>query len=173
MRNGLKGGSDLLQDVSNFPPTLSVNIGRERRRTMATRRLPTLLLVLLLGGSLCQASAAVRLGSVSLGAGYGYYGGPIWPGYYPPLFYGPWFDPFLAPPAYFLPQPDKGQVNLQSRYQGADVYLDSAYAGTTATLKKFWLAPGVYELEVRPKDQAPVKKRIYVLTGKTLKINME
>ena len=169
----LDGGSDLLQDVSNFPPRVSVNIGRERRKTMATLRLPTIALVLLLAGSLCPASAGVRLGSVSLGAGYGYYGGPIWPGYYPPLLYDPWFDPFFGPAVYLLPQPDKGQVNLQSRYKGADVYLDSAYAGTTATLKKFWLAPGVYELEVRPKDQTPVKKRIYVLTGKTLKINME
>ena len=140
---------------------------------MATLRLPTVVLVLLLVGFLRPASAGVRLGSTSAGAGYGYYGGPIWPGYYPPLFYGPWIDPFFAPPVYFVPQPDKGQVSLQSHYKNADVYLDSAYAGTTGTLKKFWLAPGVYELEVRPKDQTPLKKRIYVLTGKTLKINME
>jgi len=141
---------------------------------MAILRLPTVVLVLLLVGFLRPTSAGVRLGSISVGAGYGYYGGPVWPEYYPPLFYDPWFaDPFFAPPVYFLPQPDKGQVRLQSRYKDADVYLDSAYAGTTATLKKFWLAPGVYELEVRPKDQIPVKKRIYVLTGKTLKINLE
>jgi hypothetical protein len=51
--------------------------------------------------------------------------------------------------------------------------LDNAYAGTVASLKKFWLAPGVYELEIRAKDQAPKNKRIYVLTGKSLKVNLE
>jgi hypothetical protein len=39
-------------------------------------------------------------------------------------------------------------------------------------LKKFWLAPGVYDLEVRAKDQTPKKKRIYVLTRKTLKVSL-
>ena len=161
------------QEVEQLLVRFGVNIGDEGP-DMATLRLPGIAVALLLAtGSLCPASAGVRLASLSIGAGYGYYSGPVWPGYYPPLFYDPWFDPFFASPVYFLPQPDKGRVSLQSRYKDADVYLDSAYAGTTATLKKFWLAPGVYELEVRPKDQTPVKKRIYVLTGKTLKINLE
>jgi hypothetical protein len=161
------------QEVEQLLVRFGVNIGDEGP-DMATLRLPGIAVALLLAtGSLCPASAGVRLASLSIGAGYGYYSGPVWPGYYPPLFYDPWFDPFFASPVYFLPQPDKGRVSLQSRYKDADVYLDSAYAGTTATLKKFWLAPGVYELEVHPKDQTPVKKRIYVLTGKTLKINLE
>jgi hypothetical protein len=146
---------------------------------MATLRLPSLALALLLAtGSLSPASAGVRLGTVSVGAGYGYYSGPVWPGYYSPFFYDPFYGPwigssFFAPPIYLVPQPDKGQVSLQGSYKDAEVYLDNAYAGTTATLKKFWLAPGVYDLEVRPKDQIPKKKRIYVLTGKTLKVSLE
>jgi hypothetical protein len=150
---------------------------------MATLRLPLLTLALLLAiGSLSSASAGVRLGTVSVGAGYGYYSGPVWPGYYPPFFYDPVYDPFYYPwigysffpsPVYLVPQPDKGQVSLQGSYDNSEVYLDNAYAGTAATLKKFWLAPGVYDLEVRPKDQPPKKKRIYVLTGKTLKVSLE
>jgi len=74
---------------------------------------------------------------------------------------------------YFNSQPNLGQVKLQSNAKDAEVYLDNAYAGTASKLKSFWLAPGVYELEVRPSGQAPRGKRIYVLTGKTLKVNLE
>jgi hypothetical protein len=144
-------------------------------RNMATPRLPSLTVALLLAiGSLSPASAGVRLGTISVGAGYGYYSGPVWAGYYPPFFYDSRIgDSFFASPIYLVPRPDKGQVSLQGSYDGAEVYLDNAYAGTAATLKKFWLAPGAYDLEVRPKDQPPKKKRIYVLTGKTLKVSLE
>jgi hypothetical protein len=66
-----------------------------------------------------------------------------------------------------------GEVKLQSSSKDAEVYLDNAYAGTASKLKSFWLSPGVYQLEVRAKGQTPQQKRIYVLTGKTLKVNME
>ena len=141
------------------------------------RRFGSVLALLLAAGALAPASAGVHLGTISIAAGYGYYGGPYWPGYYPPPFYGPWFGPwFAAPfygPVYLVPQPDKGQVNLQTSDKTAEVYLDGAYAGSASHLKKFWLAPGVYRLEVRASGQAPREKRIYVLTGKTLKIRME
>ena len=118
---------------------------------MATHRLPLVALALLLPiVSLSPASAGVRLGTISVGAGYGYYSGPVWPGYYPPFYYEPFIGyPFFASPIYLVPQPDKGQVSLQGSYKDAEVYLDNAYAGTAATLKKFWLAPGVYDLEVQ------------------------
>jgi len=142
---------------------------------MGPLRLPSLTVGLLLAiGSLSPASGGVRLGTISVGAGYGYYSGPGWFGYYPPFFYDPWIGySYFGSPVYLIPQPDKGQVSLQSPYKGAEVYLDNAYAGTTGELKKFWVAPGVYELEVRPKDHPPKKKRIYVLTGKTLKVSLE
>jgi hypothetical protein len=142
---------------------------------MATLRLPSLAFALLLAiVSQSPASAGVRLGSVSVGAGFGYDYGPFWPGYYTPFGYGPFIGyPFYPSPVFLAPQPDKGQVNLQGSYDDSEVYLDDAYAGTAASLKKFWLAPGVYELEVRPKNQPAKKKRIYVLTGKTLKVSLE
>lgn len=141
---------------------------------MATLRWSAIAFVLLLlAGSLCPAAATVRLGGVNVGAGYGYYPGPFWPGFYSPVFYDGWGAyPFYAP-VVFVQQSDTGQVNLQSSYRDAEVYLDDAYAGTTSSLKKFWLAPGVYQLEVRPKGHAPQTKRIYVLTGKTLKVSLE
>ena len=147
---------------------------------MAALRLPFLTLALLLAiGSPSPATAGVRLGTISVGAGYGYDSGPVWPGYYPPFFGDPFFYrpsagySFFPSPVYLVPQPDKGQVSLQGSYHDSEIYIDDAYAGTAATLKKFWLAPGVYDLEVRPKDQTPKKKCIYVLTGKTLKVSLE
>jgi hypothetical protein len=131
---------------------------------------------------LVPASAAVRQGTVSIGAGYGYYSGPYWGGWYPPPFYAGWwgypyaypfYDPFYGPPLYWAPQANLGEVKLQSPDRQAEVYLDNAYAGTASKLKSFWLEPGVYELEVRHQGRAPQQKRIYVLTGKTLKVNME
>ncbi len=148
----------------------------------ARQRFGFALALIIAAGSLVPAAAAVRLGTISIGAGYGYFSGPYWPGYYgagfyPPPFYGPWFDPwFAAPyyaPVYFSPQPDKGQVSLRTQNKSAEVYLDGAYAGTASSLKNFWLAPGVYQLEVRANGQAPQEKRIYVLTGKTIKVRME
>jgi hypothetical protein len=139
---------------------------------MARLRLPSVALAFLLViGSLRPASAGIRLGTISLGAGYGYSSAPVWPGYYSPFFYGPW--PGDPSPIFLVPQSDKGQVSLQGSYKNAEVYLDNAYSGTADGLKKFWLAPGIYDLEVRSKDQPPKKKRIYVLTGKTLKVNLE
>jgi len=142
------------------------------------RRFRLLFVLIVVAGSVAPSFAAVRLGTVSVGAGYGYYSGPYWPGYwgggfYPVPFYGPWLDPWYGAPVYLLPQSDKGQVNLQTPAKNAEIYIDGAYAGTAAKLKKFWLAPGVYDLEVRALGQAPQEKRIYVLTGKTLKLRME
>lgn len=147
-------------------------------------RAGSILALLLLAVFLTPSSAGVRLGGISIGAGYGYTSGPPywgWGGWYPPPLYAGWwgypyaypvFDPWLAP-VYFAPQPNLGEVKLQSSSRDAEVYLDNAYAGTVSKLKSFWLSPGVYELEVRAAGQAPHTKRIYVVTGKTLKVNME
>src|SRR5215472_12342743 len=101
---------------------------------MATRRgFGILLTSILLAALVIPAPAAVRLGTISVGAGYGYYSGPYWPGYwagyYPPPFFGGWYDPWFGPyyaPVYYAPQIDKGQVNLQTSDKGAEVYLDGA-----------------------------------------------
>lgn len=123
-------------------------------------------------------SAGVRLGGVSVGVGYasGYYY-PYCNYFYPGL----WCSPFLYPYAGYYPgfypgfysvspHPDMGQVKLQTPYKNAEVYLNGAYAGTADDLKTIWLDPGVYELEVRASGREPLQKRIYVLSGKTVKI---
>jgi hypothetical protein len=52
----------------------------------------------------------------------------------------------------------------------AEVYVDNAYAGTADHLKNIWLEPGAYDLLVSSKDRMSFRRRIYVLTGGSLKI---
>ncbi len=133
------------------------------------------LVLLLLSFPLLASAARVRLGGVSVGVGYthGFY--PYCGYFYP----GVWCNPFFYPYAYgafypgfysLSPRAGMGQVKLQTPYRNAEVYLNGAYAGTVKELKDIWLEPGVYELEIRPEKVEPLQKRIYVLSGKTVKI---
>lgn len=122
----------------------------------------------------------VRLGGVTVGAGYTHFSGP----YYYPAYYHPWFgSPYYAPfyysyaPFFYHPfygsgfarGPNMGEIKLQTVQKSAEVYLDGAYAGTAGDLKTMWLEPGAYNLEVRA-DGASFQRRVYVLSGKTLRI---
>jgi hypothetical protein len=125
----------------------------------------------------------VRLGGITVGAGYSHWSGPGFYPYYPgyalyPGYWGmypAWYDPFymgwLHPGFYngFIRQPNMGEIKLREADKDADVFLDGAYAGTTQKLKSMWLEPGVYNLELRTGDRA-FKKRVYVLSGKTLEL---
>lgn len=129
----------------------------------------------------------IHVRGVSIGVGYSHLSGPYYPGFYPPYFspyypgfypgwasYG-WWDPFwgpYGPMAYNVRGADKGEVHLKDAAPQSEVYIDGAYAGLVKDLHTLWLAPGVYNLEVRTANQAPVQKKIYVLTGKTLNLSM-
>jgi len=123
----------------------------------------------------------LRLGTIFLGAGYSHFSGPA---YYP---YGPydfyplgweysafWF-PYWGPysffaPGYFAYGSAKGEVKLTAEPKTAEVYLDRAYAGTADHLKNIWLEPGAYDLSVAATGREAFHQRIYVLSGKSLKI---
>lgn len=127
----------------------------------------------------------VRLGTVSLGAGYvsnPFFFGPFWPyGFYPyslayaPFFYDPFFSPFYGPyySGGFGYAPDKGEVKLSANPKTAQVFLDGAYAGTVNHLKNIWLDSGAYNLSISAPGREPYQQRIYVLSGKSLKINAQ
>jgi len=125
----------------------------------------------------------VKLGTVSVGAGYTYFSGPAdYPygpyGFYPynwayslSLWYPLWSPyPTLYAPAYFAYGNGKGEVKLAAEPKTAEVYLDSAYAGTADRLKSMWLDPGAYDLSVSAKGRDAFHQRIYVLSGKSLRI---
>jgi hypothetical protein len=125
-----------------------------------------------------------RFGTVTLGAGYthfpaGFFASPFrgygFPSYafaYDPLFYAPFYYPSFYGPS--LPdlayRADKGEVRLEAKPSSASVYLDDAYAGTAGKLKHMWLAPGAYDLTVSAIDGSIFHQRIYVLSGRSLKI---
>ena len=123
-----------------------------------------------------------RLAGVSIGAGYSYTSGyrPFWysPYYWGVPYYSLWdfYSPFYYPfhPGYFngfARGPNMGEVKLHAASKKAEVFVDGAYAGVAEDLKTLWLEPGAYNLEVRAHTGTPFSRRIYVLSGKTLKID--
>jgi hypothetical protein len=143
---------------------------------MARRQLALFCVVLFLalGISLfpVSASAGVRLGGISVGGGY--YHGFFYPPYYGwgpyPINWAPYWP--AAPwsyPGYALAA-EAGKVLLQHTSPDAVVYIDGGYAGPASQLKSLRLQPGVYNLELRT-DAKTSQWRIYVLSGKTLKID--
>jgi hypothetical protein len=126
----------------------------------------------------------LRLGTIGVGAGYNRFSGPFfynpfWYGFYPygvaysPFFYDPFFySPFYGPgyPGGFSYGSGKGEVKLSGAPKSAEVYLDGAYAGAADKLKSMWLESGAYDLSVSTPGTTPFHQRIYVLSGKSLKI---
>lgn len=115
-----------------------------------------------------------------ISAGYAHFSGPLfygafWPyGFYPATFpYAGDFYPygFYYPANTFDYHEGRGQVKLSGASKQAQVYLNGAYAGTVDHAKNMWLDPGVYNLTIS--GQQKFEKRIYVLSGKTLKIDVK
>ena len=113
-----------------------------------------------------------------MGGGYPYYPwGPAWWRPVPASFYPYWgspyfFSPFIHPGYFtgFAYQPSLGEVKLKAEQKNAAVFLNGAYAGTAGKLKSMWLEPGTYELSLQEGSWSFAQK-IYVLSGKTLKID--
>ena len=126
-----------------------------------------------------QAGTRMHLGSVSVGAGYAHYSGSYWvdPYWYAPYwgpyaFYSPWFVPFYPPAYYTSPHEETmGQVRLSTGQKDAAIYIDGAYAGLAKDLRTIWLTPHAYDFELRPSGGTPIHERVYVLSGKTVKVD--
>ncbi len=133
----------------------------------------------------------IHLGTITIGASYvhfpagffPYYGYGLYPfggfgPFYSPFAYG-FYDPFYGPyyPGIYGGSlgygADKGEVKLSTSGKGAQVYLDGAYAGPADKLKNMWLDPGAYNLSVSAPGQQKFEQRIYVISGKTLKIRAQ
>jgi len=155
--------------------------GRIPRKWLAI--VPVALLAALLL-SAAPAEARVRVGGVVVRGGYSHFsghrgfGGPrFYRPYYSPFygsFYDPFYDGFYHPGYYrgYRQGPRLGQVKLKDAPKEAEVYVDGGYAGLAKDLKSMWLQPGAYSIEVRDGDLSHAE-RIYVLSGKTVRIEPE
>ena len=142
------------------------------------------------GKATISRPSRIRLAGVSIGAAYTHYSGRgyCYPYGFSPFFYSaalPYclsyydlYTPFYYPAFYhpgfyngFARGPNMGEVRLQASSKKAEVFLDGAYAGRAEDLRSIWLEPGAYNLEVKAETRPPFSRRIYVLSGKTLKID--
>jgi hypothetical protein len=133
-------------------------------------------------GSGAEHNLHWRLGTIALGAGYAHFSGPAYYpyGFYPFSPFGGWeysafWFPYWGPypffaPGYFANGSGKGEIKLNAEPKTAGVYLDRAYAGTADHLKNIWLEPGAYDLSLAASGREDFHQRIYVLSGKSLKI---
>ncbi len=133
---------------------------------MSAVRLRWVLLLSALVMAAAGATAQVRLGSVSVSAGYSYFSR---------LYYDPfWWDRYGYPfgPMFFAPVQGRpvGEVQIDAPEKQADVYIEGGYAGKAGKLKKLWLDPGVYSIELRVAGRQPEERRVYVLSNKTVKL---
>ena len=116
--------------------------------------------------------AGVRFGGFTFGAAYSRFNGPF-PYYCNDGLYGPFgygYSPVYGPVFYRDSTPTRGAVQLKHAQKDAEVYIDQAYAGVAKDLKTIYLDPGAYDLEVRASGKDAVQKRVYVLSGKTVKL---
>ena len=90
-------------------------------------------------------------------------------GWNDPYFYGPYglYGPYEVYPSYHSNQ---GEVQIKTNVKDADVYINGAFAGKAGKLKSMWLRPDAYSLEVRAPGATPYTQRVYVVAGKTIKV---
>ena len=130
----------------------------------------------------------LRLGGVSVGAGYSYFSAPYYYPYAYPFGYTPfgfypgnwvaasyWYPisgpyPFYTPDA-FRYGDGRGEIRLTTAPKEAKVYIAGGYAGMADKLTKLWLDPGAYDLTVSAAGREDFHQRLYVLSRKSLKIS--
>ena len=144
------------------------------------------------GSATVEKTGLFNVRGFSLGVGANYSRFRYYPpfGYYRPYSYswggsyywgrypfhhltGAWAYPDFYHPAHFAGSgrtAGGGRIKLKTKFKEASVYLDGAFAGLAKDLKDIWLKPGVYQLKLETDRHQPFEIRVYVLTGKTVRI---
>ena len=130
---------------------------------------------LMVAGLVLGACLAITLPATARGGhfGGGHFGGGIGIapsfglGWYDPYYYGGMYGPYEVYPSVHS---NKGEIQLKTNVKDAEVFINGAFAGKAGKLKSMWLRPDTYSLEVRAPGSAPYTQRIYVVEGKTIKL---
>ena len=111
------------------------------------------------------ASAAGRHVRVIGGFGFGgFY--PYW-GFWPGAYYG---GPFYGYSGGYYAGTNMGKVKIEDADKMDRIYLEGAYAGVAGDLKTIHLRSGTYNLEVKRGGTNVLNQRVYVLSGKTVRV---
>ena len=94
------------------------------------------------------------------------YWGPSWGAYWGPRYY--WGPGYYAYP-YSYPQ--TGEVKINTHLKDASVYVDGGFVGRISKFKKFWLAPGSHNIELRDlSGHSFFTQRVTVVLNKTVEL---
>jgi len=110
-----------------------------------------------------SAHGFYRGGRIAVFPSFGYWG------WYSPYYYG-----YYWPYGYYSGvYSNLGEVKIKTNVKDADVYINGAYAGKADKLKTMFLRPNSYSLEIRAPGKSPIVQKLYVLAGKTIKIQAD
>ncbi len=94
---------------------------------------------------------------------YGYWG-PGWGAYY-------WGPGYWGPGYYGYGYPQTGEVKIDTHLKDTAVYVDGGYVGPVGKFKKFWLAPGKHDVELRDLSGHSIyNQHIEVILNKTVEL---
>lgn len=141
---------------------------------MSHIRVTRTILFTALAASMLMLLPSSAMAAEHIGFGIGFYG-PV----YPYGYWGPWGYPYAyGPYGYPLPYAygpygyygrPLGEVHIKTPVADAQIYINGSYAGLAHDLKKFYLAPGTYNVEQRI-GQDVQRERIYVVANRSLKL---
>jgi len=66
--------------------------------------------------------------------------------------------------------PNAGEVKLDTKIKDVEVFINGNYAGTVGQLKTMMMRSGKYDISVRAPGRTPFEQQVYVVAGKTLKL---
>ena len=93
--------------------------------------------------------------------GYGWGGGWGWG--------GPFWDDYAWGPYYW---DYTGEIKLENAAKSDSVYINGSYAGTAKESHRIYLDPGSYTITVEHNGKKLVDRRVYVIGGRTVKLDV-
>ena len=147
------------------------------RRALSAICLAALLLAVPLAGSAFAADRDDRPagGRAVIAAPRYYYVVPRWGWNRWGWGWGPrYWDPYWSNyPGYSYSVDTTGTVKIHDSVKTDQVFLNGAFAGSSHDMKTMKLNPGNYRLEIRRDGREVLNSVVYVLTGKTVKIDVD